>query len=69
MAKRKPVKIAVVYVISLVLGILLLKKLSEQGKTWKKLRILTEVTFQRINFRNRDSVTQVIAREEGLSLI
>lgn len=29
-AKRKPVKIAVVYVISLVLGILLLKKLSEQ---------------------------------------
>ena len=45
--KTKPVKIAVVYVISLVLGILLLKKLSEQGKTRKKIEayILTEVTF------------------------
>ena len=45
--KRKPVKIAVVYVISLVLGILLLKKLSEQGKTKKKIEdyTLTEVTF------------------------
>ena len=47
MTKRKPVKIAVVYVISLVLGILLLKKLSEQGKTREKIEayILTEVTF------------------------